>query len=166
MKVFLVAAAMFVMKLVLDMRNDALLRENIYTLPLSRMPQNADALAREMLDEAAKDKSLTASQLGKIEKDIYRMLSQGAVAQRNFEMEKTRQKISYIGLFLSWFMKQKGLTYEQIQVKYEKEFSEDERRGHQMIINSAARSNQNLLGKFYLTLQKLFGGKVQKQAKL
>ena len=165
------AAAMVLTKVSYDLLNDIRIRDRVYTQPLKTMPANAKQLIDEMMAEAAKDKSLSAEQLGQIEKGIYKMLSEGAVEQRNFEMKKTREMISYVGLFLSWFMKQKGLSYEQIQAKYLKEFSVSEREGHLKIIESAAGSNSDLLGKFYITLRKKFGfgaqpAAHQKQAKL
>ncbi|MFZ5600985.1 MAG: hypothetical protein ACOY7J_00905 [Pseudomonadota bacterium] len=151
------AAAMVITKVSYDLLNDIRIRDRVYTQPLKTMPANAKQLIDEMMAEAAKDKSLSTDQLAQIEKGIYKMLSEGAVEQRNFEMKKTREMISYVGLFLSWFMKQKGLSYEQIQAKYIKEFSVSEREGHLKIIESAAGSNSDLMGKFYYTLRKKFG---------
>src|SRR5689334_3856731 len=97
------AAATVLMKVGGDLYNDASIRETTYTVPLSTMPANAEALINEMIDAAAKDKGLTAEQLAKIETEIYQMMSEGAVAQRNFEMQKTREQISIVGNFISWF---------------------------------------------------------------
>ena len=158
MNVFWVAAAAFVLSGMLrGLYNDMAIRSREYTEPLKTMPENALKLMEEMLAEAAKDKSLSSEQMSQVETGIYRMLSEGAVEQRNFEMKQVREKISYLGLFLSWFMKQEGLTYAQVQAKYERDFSLSERAKHMKIIQSASGTNKNLLGKFYLTLCKKFG---------
>jgi hypothetical protein len=60
----------------------------------------------------------------------------------------TREKISCLGQFLSWFMKQKGLTYEQIEEKYRKQFPQDEQHKFEEIIQSASRANPNVFEKF------------------
>ena len=150
----LLATAAYVL---LSLFNDSLIRDEVYTNPLSRMPENARALIKEILTAAVEGGNLTSGQILTIEKHIYRMMSEGAVEQRNFEMEKTRAAISYSGLFLSWFMKNKGLTYVQIQAKYEREFPDDERKMHLKIIESAARSNPNLFAKLFDTLKKKTG---------
>ena len=152
------AAAAVIAKVGTDLADDARIRDETYTKPLSNMPANAAALMKEMMEEAAKDSSLTAEQLEKINREIYQMMSEGAVAQRNFQMKKTREAISGVGLYLSWFMKQEGMSYQAIQAKYERDFAEDERRGHMKMIESAARSNSALLSKFYASIVKKFWG--------
>jgi predicted transposase YbfD/YdcC len=166
MNPLLLAAAAIAMT-VLDLRNDARIREEKYTRPLSTMPENVKALIKEMTEAASKEKGITQEQLTQIEAEIYQMMSEGAVAQRNFEMEKTRDEISAVGYFISSFMKQKGVSYAQIKAKYEKEFSESEKLGHLKIIESASRSNKNLVDKFCQTIQKKLGlTPVPVQAKL
>jgi len=158
MWVYAVAAAALVGKVCTDLISDSSIRDANYTKPLATMPDNIKALADEMIAEATKGTQMTADQLVGVEKEIYRMMSEGAVAQRNHEMEKTREQISYSGYFLSWFMKQKGLTYTQIQAKYKQEFSQDERLGHKKIIESASRTNKNLQDKFVTSLVGKFKG--------
>lgn len=144
-----VAAAALVTK---ALHGDSVIREEVYSKPLATMPGNVDALAKEMIAEATKGTNLNPAQLLKIETDIYKMMSEGAVAQRNFEMDKTRGEISYIGHFLSWFMKQQGMTYEQIDAKYKIKFADDEKMKHKQIIESASRTNKNLVEKFSSSL--------------
>lgn len=157
MNVYAVTSAMLIMgKFSGDLVNDSQIREEQYTQPLASMPDNIDALATEMLKTSAEEKNLTQEQLFQIENEIYKMLGEGAVLQRNQELKKTREEISYFGLFLSWFMKAKGLTYQQIQAKYEIDFSGSEKDLHKTIIAAASRSNNNLLGKFYNTLVNKF----------
>jgi len=158
MWVYVMAAAALVGKVCNDLVSDSSIRETTYTQPLATMPDNVKALADEMIAEATKSTQMTADQLLAVEKDIYRMMSEGAVAQRNHAMEQTREQISYCGYFLSWFMKQKGLTYTQIQAKYALEFSQDERLGHKKIIESASRTNKNLQDKFVTALVGKFSG--------
>jgi methylphosphotriester-DNA--protein-cysteine methyltransferase len=150
-------AAALAIKACTDLYNDSCVREEIYSKPLSTMPQNVDALVKEMMKAAAEGVNLTVTQKLSIEKDIYRMMSEGAVVQRNHEMDKTRSSISSVGYLLSWFMKQKGMTYEQIQAKYQQEFKDDEVKLHQKIVESASRSNKNLTDKFTQTLAKKLG---------
>lgn len=158
MNVFHVAAAMLVIGTVSGaLKNDKKIREKEYTLPLSTMPGNIEALAQEMMAAAAKDRYLTMEQRRTIETEIYKMLGEGAVLQRNHELTKTREKISYYGLFLSWFMKNKGLSYGQIQAKYNKVFLEDSIELHRAIIQAASRSNDDLYKKFIDTIFKKFG---------
>ncbi|MDK2126630.1 hypothetical protein [Parachitinimonas caeni] len=85
-------------------------------------------------------------------------LAVGASLQRNHEMEATRAKISGVGLMLSSFMKEKGLSIEQVQ---EKAISKLQKRGNaeptvsdisREMIQSASRANQDLVGKLVKTL--------------
>ncbi|WP_445359271.1 hypothetical protein [Microbulbifer sp. ANSA005] len=155
----LIAAIIYVLQAVIQ---DYKTREREYSVPLSTMPDNVQALADEMFEEATKDKQLTAEQAQQIEAGIWKMLGEGAVLQRNHELKKTREKISYLGQLLSWFMKAKGLTYAQIEEKYRSEFTESEKELHRAIVESASRSNQDLVGKLWKSICKTFWG----QAKL
>lgn len=158
MNVFHVVAAMYVIGMLSGaLENDKKIREREYTVPLSNMPGNIDALAREMMEAAAQERNLTVEQRRTIESEIYKMLGEGAVLQRNHELTKTREKISYFGYFLSWFMKNKGLSYEQIQAKYSKDFAEGDIALHKKIIEAASRSNNDLFKKFIGTISKKFG---------
>ncbi|WP_137935835.1 hypothetical protein [Chitinivorax sp. B] len=85
-------------------------------------------------------------------------LAVGASLQRNHEMEATRAKISGVGLMLSSFMKEKGLSIEQVQ---EKAISKLHKSGNaeptvsdisKEMIQSASRANQDLVGKLMKTL--------------
>jgi methylphosphotriester-DNA--protein-cysteine methyltransferase len=154
MSAFLSLAAFMVIYLLYQ---DGQIRGEIYTEPLKQMPENIRQLSAQMLAAACEGKNLTPDQTKSIAVDIARMMSEGAVAQRNFEMDKTRAAISRLGLFLSQYMKEEGMTYAQLQQKYEAEFSKDELAGHQQIIASASRVNPNLLYKYVQTLRKKFG---------
>ncbi|WP_444911893.1 hypothetical protein [Microbulbifer sp. PAAF003] len=151
----LIAAIIYVLQAVIQ---DYKTREQEYSVPLSTMPDNVQALADEMFEEATKDKQLSVEQAQQIEAGIWKMLGEGAVLQRNHELKKTREKISYLGQLLSWFMKAKGLTYEQIEEKYRSEFTESEKEMHRAIVESASRSNQDLLGKLWKSIRKKFWG--------
>ncbi|WP_413663997.1 hypothetical protein [Microbulbifer sp. CNSA002] len=151
----LIAAIIYVLQAVIQ---DYKTREREYSVPLSTMPDNVQALADEMFEEATKDKQLSVEQAQQIEAGIWKMLGEGAVLQRNHELKKTREKISYLGQLLSWFMKAKGLTYEQIEEKYRSEFTESEKEMHRAIVESASRSNQDLLGKLWKSIRKKFWG--------
>ena len=148
------AAALLV---VYTLYQDGKIRDEIYTEPLKLMPDNIRELSAEMLKAAAEGQNLTPEQVEMIQLQIAQMMSEGAVAQRNFEMQKTREAISKLGLFLSEFMKAKGMTYEQLQVKYQEVFDRNEIAGHQAVIESASRSNPQLLDKFRMALLKKFG---------
>lgn len=153
----LATAAALAIKACTDLYSDSCKREEIYSKPLATMPENVDSLVKEMMQAAANDANLTVEQKLSIEKDIYRMMSEGAVVQRNHEMDKTRSQISHVGYLLSWFMKQKGMTHAQIQAKYQQDFEDDELNLHKKIIESASRSNKNLTDKFNQTLAKKIG---------
>ena len=157
MNVFLVAAAAFVLHVTKSLYDDSNIRSREYSTPLSTIPENADNLAQEMIDAEAAGKNLTPQQIKDIEIKTYKILSEGAVLQRNQELSNTRELISYYGQFLSWFMKAKGLTYSQIQAKYLKDFSARELEMHKKIIESASSPNKDLLNKFLITIQKKFG---------
>jgi len=154
MNAFLSLAAFMVVYL---LYRDGQIRGEIYSEPLKQMPENIRQLSAQMLAAASEGKKLTPEQTKSIELDIARMMSEGAVAQRNFEMDKTRAAISRLGLFLSRYMKEKDMTYAQLQQKYEAEFSKDELAGHRQIIESASRSNANLLNRYVQTLREKFG---------
>ncbi|MCO1334573.1 hypothetical protein MO867_09505 [Microbulbifer sp. OS29] len=156
----LVAAVIYVLQATIQ---DYRIREREYSTPLSTMPGNVQALADEMFEEATRDKQLSADQAQQIEAGIWKMLGEGAVLQRNHELKKTREKISYLGQLLSWFMKAKGLSYAQIEEKYRNDFTDSEKELHRTIVESASRSNQDLVGKLWKAISKKFWGA---QAKL
>ena len=157
MYVIQIIAGAFVIYFTRSMYNDSNIRETTYSAPLATMPANVDSLAKEMLEAACADGNLTATQVKEIETGIYKILSEGAVLQRNHELTKTREIISYSGQLMSWFMKAQGLTYEQIVAKYEKDFSKSEIEKHKEIILSAARPNSNLFNKMMMTISKKLG---------
>lgn len=131
---------------------DSQTREQTYTRPLATMPNNARDLVLEMLDVAVteaeeNDSPLNDSEIKELRLELMKMMAEGAVEQRNWEMKMTRDQISYVGAFLSWFMKQKGLTYEQIEDKYTKQFPHDELQKFEEIIKSASRANPNVFEK-------------------
>lgn len=154
MHAILATAAACVLAICYQLRNDSKIRKVMYSDPLTAIPDNAFALIDEMIAEATKDSNLTPTQIEQIIAGIYAMLSEGAVAERNLLMEKTRESISKLGVFLSWFMKQEGLSYNQIKAKYANSFTISEIEVHKKIIQSASRANHDLLSKFYNTLKK------------
>ncbi|MCO1336034.1 hypothetical protein MO867_17015 [Microbulbifer sp. OS29] len=161
MKILIIAAsAIYVLQATLqDYKN----RKEEYSPPLTNMPDNAAALAKDMFEEAVRGKQLSADHTQKIEAGIWEMLGEGAVLQRNHELVKTKEKISYLGQFLSWFMKAKGLSYAQIEEKYRKDFTDSEKELHQNIVQSASRSNKDLVGKLWKSVINFFW---PRQAKL
>ena len=137
---------------------DQKIRDEHYTKPLAKMPVYAFALYQQMLSAALTGASLSISEIKQVRLEILSMLSQGAVEQRNHEMRKVREQISPLGRLLSWFLKQKGLSYQQIEEKYAKAFSKDEQELHFKIIESASRSNPSVFGKLVSKLTGWFGG--------
>lgn len=136
---------------------DSSIRESTYTRPLATMPGNVRDLVISMIDAAANEarnagSRLEDSEIQSLRLDLYKMMAEGAVEQRNWEMQMTREQISYIGRFLSWFMKQKGLSYAQIEQKYAQQFGQDELGKFQEIINSASRSNPSVFSKLVAKL--------------
>lgn len=133
------------------LRSDPQIRDQVYTKPLSTMPGNAKELLGEMLDAAIREKGGSGkvgdNQISALRLELLEMLAQGAVEQRNQEMKVTREQISYLGQFLSWFMKQKGLSYEQIEEKFRKQFPASEQQKFEEIIASASRANPNVMNK-------------------
>jgi hypothetical protein len=136
-----------------SLRQDAQTRETTYTQPLKTIPGNANSLVSEMIDVAVaeaeeKGSPLSDGDVAELRLELMKLMSVGAVEQRNVEMRMTREQISYLGAFLSWFMKQKGLTYEQLEDKYEKLFPQSEIDKYEEIIKSASRANPNVFEKF------------------
>jgi hypothetical protein len=84
----------------------------------------------------------------KIQLSACEILAQGSVEQRNWEMNAVRKKISCLGRLFSWFLKQRGLSYKEIEEKYKKEFVGDDQGIYWEIISSAARTNPDLFNKF------------------
>ena len=136
---------------------DQQIRDEQYTKPLSNMPPNARDLADQMLSAEINSHDLSGAEVAKVRLAILEILSQGAVAQRNHEMTMVREKISYFGGLLSWFLKQKGLSYEQITEKYRVEFGEDVQGRHLEIIASASRANPSVFQKLAHKLTGLAG---------
>jgi hypothetical protein len=126
---------------------DQQIRDAEYTKPLSTMPDNAWALFLQMLSAETTGKTLSAKDVAALKLEILAILSAGAVAQRNHEMAAVRKKISHLGYFLSWLLKQKGLSYEQIYKKYQLTYGADEQQLHMEIIKSASRANPSVLNK-------------------
>lgn len=135
--------------------NDAKTREAEYTKPLATMPANAkvilDAVVANDIAEStqAAGRSISAEDKEKIILSALKMLAEGSVAQRNWEMNAVRKKISNLGYLFSWFLKQKGLSYEEIEKKFSTDFNEDKKEAYLSIIASAARSNPDLYKKFF-----------------
>jgi len=145
-------AAMFIY-LSYALYQDQKIRDAEYTKPLSTMPDNARALYEQMLSAETSGKALSDEAVAKIRLEILATLSKGAVAQRNHEMSAVRQKISSFGYVLSWFLKQKGLSYQQIFAKYRLDFSEGDQQLHLKIIESASRANPSVFWKLVGKLQ-------------
>jgi hypothetical protein len=135
---------------------DGKIREASYNQPLKQMSANARELMQQMLDAAMAEPGFQPDMLPRIQTEILTLLSQGAVAQRNHEMQVVRGEISKIGYLLSWFLKQKGLGYEQIYAKYAKAFTRNERALHLAIIDSASRANPSVFDKLTSKLWGLF----------
>lgn len=142
---YLLAAA--VMYVGYSVYGDQQIRDEQYTKPISNMPTNTRDLADQMLSAEINSRDLSDEEVAKVRLAILEILSQGAVAQRNHEMAVVRGEISYFGGLLSWFLKQKGLSYEQITEKYRVEFGEDVQGRHLEIIASASRANPSVFQK-------------------
>jgi len=135
---------------------DGKIREASYNQPLKKMSANARELMQQMLDAAMADPNFKSDMAPQIRTEILTLLSKGAVAQRNHEMQVVREQISKVGYLLSWFLKQKGLGYERIYAKYAQIFSQDEQALHLAIIDSASRANPSVFGKLTGKLMGLF----------
>lgn len=136
-----------------SLREDAQIRETTYTQPLKNIPGNVKELVSEMIDVAVAEaeenkKPLSDGDIADLRLELMKLMSEGSVEQRNLEMRMTREQISYLGAFISWFLKQKGLTYEQLEDKYEKQFPQSELSKYEAIIKSASRANPNVFEKF------------------
>jgi hypothetical protein len=136
---------------------DQQIRDEDYTKPLGTMPDNARELAEQMLSAEINSHELSEQEIAKVRLEILEILSQGAVAQRNHEMDMVRDKISYFGYLLSWFLKQKGLSYEQITEKYRLQFDQDAQGRHMAIIESASRANPSVFDKLVHKLTHMVG---------
>lgn len=134
--------------------NDQRIRDAEYTGPLATMVDNARALYEQMMSAVLSGRDLSEDEIGKIRLETLSMLSKGAVEQRNHEMERVRTKISYLGLALSWFLKQKGLSYSQIEEKYAQQFGKDQQAMHLKIIESASRANPSVFNKLVHKLER------------
>jgi hypothetical protein len=133
--------------------NDIEIRDKNYTKPLGNMPANANKLAETIVDQGSKELGgVTGEELRQLKIDAFKLLAEGAVEQRNLEMKKVREQISYLFLAVSYIMKQKGLSYDELEAKFAMKFPDCEIKKFQAIIESAARSNPNLFNKAYHTI--------------
>jgi hypothetical protein len=157
MKVFIGGLATYI---VYSYINDMKIRDEKYTKPLAKMPANANDLAEAIVDQASKELGgATAEELRQMKIAAFKLLAEGAVEQRNFEMEKVRGEISYLFLGVSYVMKQQGLSFAEIEAKFAKAFPDCEIKKFQAIIDSAARSNPNLFRKAVSTVCNFYAGK-------
>lgn len=121
---------------------DSQIREINYTQVIQNIPGICDEILQD------------ANAAGGNAAEWTEILAEGALLERNRQMEDTREKISYIGRKISEYMKTQGLTYEQLYTKYlekAEEAGEDTSPAaiNRKIIGAAGRSNKNLLQKFY-----------------
>ncbi|CAM3740701.1 hypothetical protein [Vibrio aquimaris] len=112
---------------------DSIIRDELYTRPISNMPKEINEIKSSMIDEKVKemvdglqslrDESghITLEEERKIkdlaELSVLSILSEGASLQRNHEMNKTRDNISMLSSFISSFMKKDGIKYSHIVEK-------------------------------------------------
>jgi Domain of unknown function (DUF4157) len=117
--------------------NDAKIRKEQYTKVIANIPN----VAEEIFTAARNANG------GEVDGELMSMVAQGALLERNKQMESVREQISLIGLKLSEYMKSKGKTYEELYDKYNTG-EENAEVVNQKIISAAGRANKDLLAKF------------------
>ncbi|NER38115.1 MAG: DUF4157 domain-containing protein [Oscillatoria sp. SIO1A7] len=129
-------AALYIMRTMRTLSMDYQIRETDYTKVIA----NIEPICNKILKDAEDAGGSTS--------EMKRILAEGAVIARNNQMDEVRGKISKLAQLISSFMKKKGLEYEELYNKYQQKYPNfNEDQINEKIIESASRSNQDLLAR-------------------